>query len=524
VTATTITVREGHGYLADVPPEVEAALTDVTSFRPAGYQYTTAYKRRGDGRTKLLRHSRFPAGLLGRVTSVLEKEGVPYSVDSEAARDDKPGIDLDTVDLESRWYQDEAVEAALLHPRGVIRAPTGAGKTAIIARLIAARGKHAFIVVPTIDLLHQTRGFLEAHLMDNTDYGDPTGGEGWGRIRIGQMGDGVIDPQPITVATIRTAAKALGIAYEPYEYGEYDDKDATDVDPKQMKAYFQRVGLLIVDEAHILGADMVFGVATKVPAPYKWGFSASPWRDDGADLMIEAATGPVVYQIPTKTLVDGGFLVPPIIQVIDTRGWWSPAAWGQVCTRCDRQRGWDDLEGGARRRQKTCSCGSEKWRSEFQQAYKAEIVDNAIRNWRISEIVKGLNGPTLLLVKQVNHGRAFEQLIPGSVFLSGKDSGADRLRAFNAIRAGLTKTLVATTIADLGLDLPALQNLVLAAGGKSSTRHLQRIGRVVRPYGSKRVARVIDFDDGHVHRWFGDQTKARRKVEKAEWGDAALWI
>jgi superfamily II DNA or RNA helicase len=110
------------------------------------------------------------------------------------------------------------------------------------------------------------------------------------------------------------------------------------------------------------------------------------------------------------------------------------------------------------------------------------------------------------------------------VFLSGKDPGEVRAEVYDDVRAGRTKTVVATTIADLGLDLPILRTLVLAAGGKSSVRHLQRIGRVARPYPGKPSALVVDFDDGHVHKWFREHTAQRRKIEKAEWKETALWI
>ena len=360
---------------------------------------------------------------------------------------------------------------------------------------------------------------LTEHLRDFWEHHD-TGAP----IRIGQLGDGVVDPAPVTVATGRTAAKALNVAYESYEFGEYNDKDSTEVDPSALREWIERIGTLIIDEAHILGAQTVFDVATKIPAPNKYGFSASPWRDDGADLMIEGATGPVIYRVGTKDLVDGGFLVPPVFQVVSTRGWWQPAAWGQVCARCGAQRHKEPTEKGWRWIERCGECNSDRWRSEFQQAYTREIVENQVRNWRIAEMTRQLDGPTLLLVKQVKHGRLLRDMIPGAVFLSGKDKGHERLAAFNALRAGLTETLVATTIADLGLDLPALRNLVLAAGGKSTTRHLQRIGRVARPYPGKPYARVIDFDDSHIHKWFASQAADRRKIEKEEWRESGLWI
>lgn len=511
-----ITIREGQGYVTGLPQDEDfmAALLKETSFRPAGFQYTKAFKRgKSDGRVKLFKHSKFPAGLLGRVSGVLRDANIPYALDIEQSAGQKPSIDVGLVGIESRPYQDEAVEKAILIPRGVIRAPTGSGKTAIGARIIAARAKWALVVVPTIDLLHQYRDFLEAHLVaGDSPMGAP--------ISIGQLGDGVVDPQPITVATVRTAAKAMNVAYEKYEFGEYDDKDDTDVTPAKLRSWLEQIGTLIVDEAHILGAQTVYDLATKLPAPNKYGMSASPWRDDGADLMIEAATGPEIYRIETTELVDAGFLVPPIIQVVDTKGHWNPAAWGQTCANCGTTR-WMTDKGPVKR----CSCGAyDNWRSEFGDAYREEIVENPVRNQLVAEWVQRLDGPTLLLVKQIKHGKLLKDLIPNSRFLSGKDPGAERVEVYNQIRDENLQVVIATTIADLGLDIPALQNLVLAGGGKSSTRHLQRIGRVARPYPGKTVARVVDFDDGHVHKWFREQAKARRKIEKAEWGNTALWI
>lgn len=517
----SIVISEGQGYVSGLSPEAVEAVTKATSFRPVGFQYTIAFQKgRTDGSIKLFRHSKFPAGLVDRVTMTLANMHEPYTIEIEQKPDDKPDLPpYELIDIESRWYQDDAVEVALLNPRGIIRSPTGSGKTAIGARVIIARNKHALVIVPTLDLLHQYREFLEAHILDNDTSEDPTGGSGWGRCHIGQLGDGVVDPQPITVATVKTYSKAVGVAYNKYEFGEYDDSERdTDVSPSKMREWIGRIGTLVVDEAHILGAQSVFDCATKTPCLNKYGFSASPWRDDGADLMIEAATGGVIFTIPTKILVDEGYLVPPIIETFSTKGYWQPAAWGQTCAKCKQQRPpWPN--------NKTCpNCLGTRWRSEFGDAYKHEIVENPIRNQLVADRTNALSEPTLVLVKQVKHGKLLEPLIHQSRFLSGKDAGVERSKAYEDIRQGKLRVLIATTIADLGLDVPALVNLVLAGGGKSSTRHLQRIGRVARPYPGKTHARVIDFDDSHVHKWFKDHEKARRKIEKAEWGSSGIWI
>lgn len=404
-----ITIREGQGYVTGLPQDEELAekLMKETSFRPAGFQYTKAFRRgKSDGRVKLFKHSKFPAGLVGRIVGVLRDADVPYVLDVERSPVEKPdlwGAHLE--DIESRIYQDEAVEKALLIPRGIIRAPTGSGKTAIGCRIIQARGKWALVVVPTIDLLHQYRDFLRDHLMYYVE-----GCEGPGfAMPIGQLGDGVVDPQPVTVATVRTAAKAMNVAYEKYEFAEYDDQDDTEVSPSKLKEWIENIGTLIVDEAHILGAQTVYDLATKLPAPNKYGMSASPWRDDGADLMIEAATGQEIYRIETAELVADGFLVPPIIQVINTKGHWNAHAWGQTCSSCGTTR-WMTDKGPAKR----CTCGNTNWRSEFGDAYRVEIVENPVRNELVAKWAQHYEGATLVLVKQVKHGKLLEDLIPVS--------------------------------------------------------------------------------------------------------------
>lgn len=483
---TQVTVKEGQGYLLGVPGPVMDKIKHATRFRPAGYRYSPKYnrfvgngdqrKRVWDGYVNLVKHSKFPGGLVERVVTILEANDIEPKLIMDDPRE-FPGVRMNLSGVDRRDYQDEAVESVLMARRGVLRAPTGAGKTAIEVRVIYGHRRRAVIVVPTIDLMLQTKRFLEEHL-------DVEGG-------IGQLGGGVVDPREVTIATVRTMAKVVSVAYESYEYGEYDDKDETAVNPHELRAWVDGIATLIVDEAHILGAQVIYDIATKLTAPNKYGFSASPWRDDGADLMIEGATGPMLYRIGTKELVDGGWLVPPIISVEDTKGLWVPGAWES---------------------------------SEFAKAYKQEIVENPIRNELVAEKATNFGIPTLVLVKQVNHGRMLESLIPESLFLSGKATGHEREEAYNDMRAGRLRRIIATSIADMGLDLPICQGLVLAGGGKSSTRHLQRIGRVARPYSGKDHARVWDFDDTHVHRWFQSHAKARRKIEHAEWGETALWI
>ena len=94
--------------------------------------------------------------------------------------------------------------------------------------------------------------------------------------------------------------------------------------------------------------------------------------------------------------------------------------------------------------------------------------------------------------------RAAERLAGESVrskLLTGKHAGAVRTEARKDFRTGALEVLIATPIFDEGVDLPELDVIVLAAGGKSAVRLLQRIGRSLRLSPGKTHAMIHDFLD-----------------------------
>ena len=497
-----IQVRERDAVITDVPHRVLHVLRRALRYRPAGYMYEPAYKyKKWDGWINLfVDDCQFPVGLIDRVTGILDKEKVAYTVDivSEPRKGTPLSLSINE-GVQERWYQQEAAEAALAHGGGVVRAPTGSGKTVIAARIIKDAGVNAVVLVPTIDLLYQTREFLE-----------------WAfGTKVGMMGAGVVDPQPVTVATTRTMAKVLDTTYYQFKYDDIGDDDFTEVE-SDMGEWLKSLGLLIVDECHVVAADTAYNIATNLNVAIKVGLSASPWRDDNADIKIEAALGPIVYRVGVETLVKEGFLVPPMFRIIDTKP--TPDAEGKTY---------------------------ESW----AKAYRSVVVDNKHRNDLVVKTVNDLVDQgriVLLLVKQLKHGEKLRKMIPKSVFIAGSSpaeiqafhQSGDRERILNDLRRGDVRCVIATSVADMGVDVPALDALVLAGGGKSSTRHLQRIGRVCRPHKDKSYGIVVVVDDSWAHvkekkgregtvtspGWFDAHTKARRKIEHAEWESSAVWI
>ncbi|MGC8584361.1 MAG: DEAD/DEAH box helicase, partial [Thermoproteus sp.] len=127
------------------------------------------------------------------------------------------------------------------------------------------------------------------------------------------------------------------------------------------------------------------------------------------------------------------------------------------------------------------------------------IVQDDRRNRLIVRLALKAAKPLLLITPFVSHAKALYELIkaeePSVELVTGAVKGEVRKRIYDALRRGFIKILVATTLADEGLDLPPLTSLIVALGGKSRVRVLQRVGRVERIYPGKTGAYVYDICD-----------------------------
>jgi superfamily II DNA or RNA helicase len=252
---------------------------------------------------------------------------------------------------------------------------------------------------------------------------------------------------------------------------------------------------IVVSNCHHLPAATMNEVAKQaVNAYYRIGVSATPWRDGGDDLLIEAVLSKRKLEntINASKLINLGYLVPCTIYFVPMK---------QVFPG-----------------------------KNYHSLYKKAIVENKDRNKAIVKIAKKMldtqQKTTLILIQQVAHGELLQKellkLIPEESFtvkvqdpksgkwqlvrvknvefLSGQDDAIKRKAVIEAAKEKKVKILIGSTIADEGLDISSLDCLILAGGGKSSTRAFQRIGRVLRlhtnPDGTKKErAIVFDFQD-----------------------------
>lgn len=394
---------------------------------------------------------KFSPGLLHRVQRFYDiKNRIVETIDLRPKIEPTNSVDilpaLLSLGKNPYYYQIDTANLATQNERGIIRAATGSGKSIIAALITAKLGKSAVIYVIGKDLLYQIHGLFSALFEE----------------KIGIIGDGKCEVADINVATIWTVGQALGLRKTKAE----DEDNEKKVPPEKYKEIRNMLAYSrahIFDECHLAACDTIQGICKAMNPENIYGMSASPWRDDGSDLLVENFLGNVIVDIPARKLIEEGYLVPPLIRFLTV-----PPNYK---------------------------------RNSYKKVYQYYITNNETRNQMIVTGAQKLveqGFQTLVLFHSLNHGKILYDKLSQNMscaLLSGKNDSKTRIKVKEDLEAGKINCIVASKIFDIGVDLPSLSGLIVAGGGKSSVRALQRVGRVIRKHPKKSRAAVIDFAD-----------------------------
>jgi superfamily II DNA or RNA helicase len=131
---------------------------------------------------------------------------------------------------------------------------------------------------------------------------------------------------------------------------------------------------------------------------------------------------------------------------------------------------------------------------------------------------------TLVLFSSLKHGKILYELFKQHMkcaILDGSNTKEEREQVKKDLLAHKIDCVLASKIFDIGVDIPSLAGLVIACGGKSTVKALQRVGRVIRKYPGKKFAVVIDFIDQAP--FLDNHSKTRHKIYKSEEGFDVSW-
>lgn len=336
-------------------------------------------------------------------------------------------------DVNIQDHQAQSIKAALDNGYGIIGASVGSGKTEIGAAI----GCHVHGMVVWVthrkELLRQTAERIE-----------------W---RTGEkaclIGDGAWDePTPETKFVIVMPQTALQ-------------------DHETFRAQVKRANVMIVDEAHTASAaNEWYKLSMLIPSYYRIGLTGTPEIGDAVrERRLEAATGPVLVRFRSSDMAKIGWVVPAKVRYHKVHN--------------------VPLHG-----------------VDYMTARRLLIEENPERNAIIAElaIAAARNGrPCLIICDTIKHAKLIAEVLAGesvrSRLLTGKHTSAVRSEAKRDIKTGALEVAITTPIWDLGVDIPELEEVILAAGGKSGVRVIQRAGRVIRRSPGKQGAVIHDFVD-----------------------------
>lgn len=449
---TIIKVENCFSWLATDNQELKQNLWRVLRHREKNYFHSTLYKRKlWDGFTEFfkLKTGRFLTGLLPEVEAALVHWKSPYQIidNRPAVKWQHQEIDenflnqwLDVFnsnvapgdrrdDFTLRDYQPELANAIIKYNRGVIQAPTSAGKTAIMVSILKALPPNT----PTLVLANR-KGLCDQNYKELTSWG----------FDVGRLYDKFKEPNMMTVATWQSVHKIAPL--------------------------LPKIRCLIVDEIHEMMSKGPQKVYDKMKAcSIRVAVSATPFKFGGKDktqkYRVKGYFGPVMK---AKSAGEKGVLTTKVLQ--------------------ERKILSSSI----------CMFYPITHPSLPYEIYMDAVTKGIAENWGFHDIVKklalSLKGRTLILVERIAHGDYLESLIPGALWIRGKDTLDTRNYVVEELKKSKKNRIAIATqgIFNSGVNV-YLHNLINAAGGQATHQIIQRMGRGLRTAKDKERLRYFDF-------------------------------
>lgn len=238
-----------------------------------------------------------------------------------------------------------------------------------------------------------------------------------------------------------------------------DKKNKDALDDNQLEVFMNGLVAIICDEVHMvknMGVLHTLLTTTFANIPIRWGLTGTIPEEEYNKVSLVTGIGPVIGSLTAKQLQEQGHLAQCHVNILHT--------------------------------QETAVYG------DYQAELKYLTTDTARLAWlasRIEEIAK--NGNTLVLVDRIESGEKLSEMIPGSIFISGKMKSTKRKEHYKEINFEDNAIMIATYgTTSTGISINRIFNLVLVEPGKSFVRVIQSIGRGLRKADDKDAVEIYD--------------------------------
>ena len=413
-------------------PDLLKALYDLYSFKVPGAEYSTAYKRRNwDGKHHFIsRSGAFRTGLLPRLLKDLEKIDCTPELDYHY----KYKITHNSHKIKQFSFydfQEELIKKALKKKRGIVKSPTGSGKTLIMAGLVKAlSGRKMVLLFNAKHLLTQTYKFL----------------------------------------TDTCGIDNVGLCYgEGYIYGDIMLCTVQSIE-KILDTHLEETEVLMVDECHEFanGKITLPAIRSFPKAIYRVGFTATPPKDSIPRYNLEGALGPVWEVVNTSELVEEGKLTKPIIQLINRP---------YTASGVDEDQSYLDVYNNY-------IVNNEERNNKIKEIVNDIRKQN--KRARILILTKSLDHGRAL--EDLLGGQC--EFLEGANSVGERYNAISRFRGCRD-----PSILIGTKILQTGINIEEITHFINARGMKSEIATLQALGRALRRHDSKKQVYVYDFMD-----------------------------
>jgi DNA repair protein RadD len=382
--------------------------------------------------------------------------------------------------LQLRDYQQSAIDGLYdywsagrgNHP--IIVAPTGAGKSLIIAKLIedalSFPETRVMVLAHVKELLEQNAREL-LHLLPGADIGFYSASIGQKRL-----------DRRVTFAGIQSVwQRAFDIVPAP--------------------------DLVLIDECHLVPKDsatrygkFIADLQVCNPAVKIVGLTATPYRLDSGYLHKGdgALFDGIAYDIPIGLLIDRGYLAPVV----------SRSSANNIDLTGVRMRGGEFVESDL------AAAASDP---ELLRRTVAEIVERGAdrRAWLV--FACGVNHAEMIRAAMADHGVDAE-------VVTGADSRADRDRVIEDFRAGRLRCLINVNVLTTGFNVPQVDLVALVRATASPGLYVQMVGRGTRTAPGKTNCLVLDFGQNVERHGFIDAVRPRAKGAGGGGGNAPVKV
>ena len=475
----------------------------------------------------------FPTGYLEKVKEKLSKKDIDFKfVDKRSYRKNTFRFKQKTpFENPPRSWQKKAVDNIEEHPVGFISAPTASGKSRVIFETILHHKVKTLVLVPTTNIQTATANKLKkligstnvsTKLPKQTEEEYLAEQEKINQSKRDMMKD-VLDGKEadgffhtVDESSIKDYLGVEETAEEKYlkEKGHTDKKKVPSWKKKKFskkkssksypvtvvcyqglddysKKFLETIECIIIDEGHHASAKTFRDALSNMPnAAFRYGFSATPWRDQKHEMeLLKSSLGEnIIFEYDPEKALEEEVIAAPDYKIIH------PAAPEVYLAK------------------------HTNWRFLVENG----IIGNKVRNDLIVKEAEehfqaGKN--ILICVDEIAHAEILEEKFKDididSILIHGRRKNQENDENIKKVGENKDQGMISigTMAIGEGTDMPYIDVVILASGGKSTIKLLQRIGRGARRPDGKDSFLIIDFQD-----WFNPillkHSLARQKTVK----------